>query len=104
LADHQRGCCRFCKSRRFLRSTLRSSDIVSLFFLRYPVRCLRCHQRQFADFLTASLSPAAGSPVYSEQKKRENWRTWTSGSDRKTAEALNRMRESQKSRPRAGNE
>jgi hypothetical protein len=84
----QRGACQFCKSRRFLRSSLRASDIGSIFFLHYPVRCLRCRQRQFTDFMTASLSLAAGSPVYSEQKKRENWGAWTSGSDREAIEAL----------------
>lgn len=84
----QRGCCRFCKYRRFLRSGLRASDIGSIFLLHYPVRCLRCRQRQFTDFLTASLSLAAGSPVYSNHKKNENWGAWTSGSDRETIEAL----------------
>ncbi|HXB61331.1 MAG TPA: hypothetical protein VNU94_00605 [Acidobacteriaceae bacterium] len=83
-----RGTCQFCKGRRFLRSGLRVSDIGSIFLLHYPVRCLRCRQRQFTDFMTASLSLAAGSPVYSEHKKRENWGAWTSGSDREAIEAL----------------
>ena len=83
-----RGGCQFCKGTRFLRSGLRAADLGPLFLLHYPVRCLRCRQRQFTDFLTASLSLAAGSPVYSEQKKRENWGAWTSGSDRETVEAL----------------
>jgi hypothetical protein len=87
----QHGCCRFCKSRRFIRSSLRGVDVFSIFLLRYPVRCLRCRQRQFTDFLTASLSLAAGSPVYSSQKKRENWGAWTSGSDREAAQALLRQ-------------
>jgi hypothetical protein len=84
----ERGGCQFCKGRRFLRSGFRGSDVRSLFLLHYPVRCLRCRQRQFTDFLTASLALAAGSPVYSEQKKRENWGAWTSGSDREAIEAL----------------
>ncbi len=83
-----RGTCQFCKGRRFLRSGLRASDIGSIFLLHYPVRCLRCRQRQFTDFMTASLSLAAGSPVYSEHKTRENWGAWTSGSDREAIEAL----------------
>jgi len=92
----KRGGCQFCKGRRFLRSGFRGSDVGSLLLLHYPVRCLRCRQRQFTDFLTASLSLAAGSPVYSEQKKRENWGAWTSGSDRETIEALAAMREQKK--------
>lgn len=91
-STRQNGCCRFCKSRRFIRSGLRGADVLSIFFLRYPVRCLRCRQRQFTDFLTASLALAAGSPVYSAQKKRENWGTWTSGSDREAAESLVRQK------------
>jgi hypothetical protein len=87
----ERGGCQFCKGRRFLRSGFRGADLGSLFLLRYPVRCLRCRQRQFTDFLTASLSLAAGSPVYSAQKKVENWGSWTSGSDREAAEALLRQ-------------
>jgi hypothetical protein len=87
----ERGGCQFCKGKRFLRSGFRGSDIGSLFLLRYPVRCIRCRQRQFTDFLTASLALAAGSPVYSEQKKRENWGAWTSGSDREAAEALHAL-------------
>jgi hypothetical protein len=86
--DRQRGCCRFCKYRRFLRSGLRVSDIGSMFLLHYPVRCLRCRQRQFTDFMTASLSLSSGSQVYSNHKKRENWGAWTSGSDREAIEAL----------------
>jgi hypothetical protein len=83
----QRGGCQFCKSRRFLRSGLRSTDIVSLFLLRYPVRCLRCRQRQSTDFITASLSLAAGSQVYgSASRKPEDWRKWTTGSDREVHE------------------
>jgi hypothetical protein len=84
----QRGSCQFCKGRRFLRSGLRPSDFGPIFLLHYPVRCLRCRQRQFTDFMTASLSLAAGSPVYSSHKKRDNWGAWTSGSDRETIEAL----------------
>jgi hypothetical protein len=56
--------------------------------MHYPVRCLRCHQRQFADFMTASLSLAAGTQVYNAHRKGENWGSWTSGSDRDAMEAL----------------
>ena len=99
----KRGGCQFCKSSRFLRSTLRTADFGAILFLRYPVRCLRCRQRQFVDFMTASLALAAGSPVYNESRKRENWRTWTSGSDRKAFEALEKANQQSDSTAPPGN-
>jgi hypothetical protein len=95
----ERGGCQFCKSRRFLRSGLRGADIGSLFLLRYPVRCLRCRQRQFTDFLTASLSQPAGSPVYSNSKTRENWGTWTRGSNREIIDSWDNPQQQSKPTP-----
>ena len=48
--------CHYCVGQSFRRSRLRSSDILSLFLMRYPVRCLRCSQRQMVSFTLAGLS------------------------------------------------
>ena len=48
--------CQFCVGRAFRRSRLRSSDLSQLFLMRYPVRCLRCSQRQMVSFTVAGIS------------------------------------------------
>ena len=48
--------CQYCSGQTFRRSTLRSEDLSEIFFMRYPVRCLRCSQRQMVSFTIASLS------------------------------------------------
>jgi DNA-directed RNA polymerase subunit RPC12/RpoP len=48
--------CQYCSGQTFRRSTLRSQDFTDLFLMRYPVRCLRCSQRQMVSFTIASLS------------------------------------------------
>ena len=58
--------CQFCIGQKFRRSRLRSTDIRSLFLMRYPVRCLRCAQRQLVSFTIAGISLASHTP----QRKR----------------------------------
>jgi hypothetical protein len=48
--------CQFCSGQEFRRSTLRGEDFSEILFMRYPVRCLRCGQRQLASFTVASLA------------------------------------------------
>jgi hypothetical protein len=48
--------CQFCSGQAFRRSTLRGDDFSQIFLMRYPVRCLRCSQRQLVSFTIASLS------------------------------------------------
>lgn len=48
--------CQFCVGRAFRRSRLRPSDLSQLFLMRYPVRCLRCSQRQMVSFTVAAVS------------------------------------------------
>jgi hypothetical protein len=48
--------CQYCSGQTFRRSTLRTEDLTEIFFMRYPVRCLRCSQRQMVSFTIASLS------------------------------------------------
>ncbi len=48
--------CHFCPGQAFRRSRLRMQDIQDLLLMRYPVRCLRCGQRQAVSFAIASVS------------------------------------------------
>jgi hypothetical protein len=48
--------CQFCSGQSFRRSTLRGDDFTQLLLMRYPVRCLRCGQRQLVSYTVASLS------------------------------------------------
>ena len=51
--------CQFCVGQKFRRSRLRSNDFRSLLLMRYPVRCLRCAQRQLVSFTIAGISLAS---------------------------------------------
>jgi hypothetical protein len=42
--------CGMCGSNHFRLSRLRLSDVLMLFGLRYPIRCLRCMDRSYASF------------------------------------------------------
>ena len=48
--------CQYCPGLRFRRSRLRAEDLTQIFLMRYPVRCLRCSQRQFVSFTVAGIS------------------------------------------------
>jgi hypothetical protein len=48
--------CQFCSGQEFRRSTLRGDDFSQVLLMRYPVRCLRCGQRQMVSYTVASLS------------------------------------------------
>ena len=48
--------CQFCSGKDFRRSSLRGEDFSEILLMRYPVRCLRCGQRQLASFTVASLA------------------------------------------------
>src|SRR6202011_304832 len=60
--------CQFCSGQAFRRSTLRSDDFTQIFLMRYPVRCLRCSQRQLVSFTIASLS--LSSSIKPRRKQR----------------------------------
>ncbi len=60
--------CQFCVGQKFRRSRLRSDDFRSLLLMRYPVRCLRCSQRQLVSFTIAGISLA--SHVRPQRKRR----------------------------------
>lgn len=48
--------CQFCVGRNFRRSRWRKADLKQLLLMRYPVRCLRCSQRQWVSFSVAGIS------------------------------------------------
>jgi hypothetical protein len=48
--------CQFCSGQNFRRSTLRGEDLPQILLMRYPVRCLRCGQRQMVSYTIASLA------------------------------------------------
>ncbi len=60
--------CQFCVGQRFRRSRLRGEDFKGLLLMRYPVRCLRCSQRQLVSFTIAGIS--LGSHVRPQRKRR----------------------------------
>lgn len=60
--------CQYCIGQKFRRSRLRTDDIRSLLMMRYPVRCLRCGQRQLVSFTVAGISLA--SHVRPQRKRR----------------------------------
>ena len=60
--------CQYCVGQKFRRSRLRGDDLRSLLLMRYPVRCLRCGQRQLVSFTVAGISLA--SHVRPQRKRR----------------------------------
>ncbi|CAN5639365.1 hypothetical protein BH10ACI4_BH10ACI4_07250 [soil metagenome] len=48
--------CERCPGQAFRRSSLRTDDLKHLLLMRYPVRCLRCGQRQAVSFTVAGIS------------------------------------------------
>ncbi len=64
--------CQYCSGQSFRRSSLRGEDFTQILLMRYPVRCLRCSQRQGVSFTIAGISlsskirptrPNRGTPV-----------------------------------------
>lgn len=71
--------CSYCTGETFRRSRLRSSDLIPLLTLLYPVRCLRCSRRQYASYSLAGLAIPTGVKHNRLATDAESWRTWTSG-------------------------
>ena len=69
--------CQFCGNTRFRRSRLRLEDVLESFLLRLPLRCMRCNQRQYGDFLAWSM--ATGTKAHEPRLARgnETWKSWT---------------------------
>lgn len=71
--------CMFCPGTSFRRSKLRAVDFFQMLFLRYPVRCLLCSQRQYASFAVAGLSVPSSVRHSRAPRPQETWKSWTSG-------------------------
>ncbi|HEY0306879.1 MAG TPA: hypothetical protein VGB94_01840 [Acidobacteriaceae bacterium] len=90
----KRGGCQFCSGRKFVRSGVRGrADLMAILLLRYPVRCRRCSERQYTDFLTASMALSAANRSMMHSKTRTTWETWTSGTDREVLDAWDKKRD-----------
>lgn len=71
--------CQFCPGNTFRRSHLRSTDFWDLVLMRYPVRCLRCSQRQAVSYTIAGLSlPShASHGKHSVKRNDATWKNFT---------------------------
>ncbi len=74
--------CQFCPGQEFRRSRLRSADIRQLLQMRYPVRCLRCGQRQLVSFTVAALSLPSSTHQPRPKRSEEFERNWTEPAER----------------------
>ncbi len=69
--------CHFCGNTRFRRSRVRVFDVRELLLLRYPLRCMRCNQRQYGSFLIAGLALPPKSHGSRVARGNETWKAWT---------------------------
>jgi hypothetical protein len=76
--------CTFCGHARFRRSRLRFHDLAELLMLRYPLRCMRCSQRQYNAVNVALLSmpPRSKSGRITTDGPGSSWQSWTDPSTR----------------------
>jgi hypothetical protein len=65
--------CQFCSGQSFRRSTLRGADFLQIFLMRYPVRCLRCSQRQLVSFTVAGISVSSSVRPARPVHTSKNW-------------------------------
>jgi DNA-directed RNA polymerase subunit RPC12/RpoP len=66
--------CQHCSHQSFRRSGLRSTDVTQILLMRYPVRCLRCGQRQMVSFTIAGISlPSARPQRTFESPTSKHW-------------------------------
>jgi hypothetical protein len=68
--------CQFCSGQNFRRSSLRSDDFTQILLMRYPVRCLRCGQRQMASFTIASLAVSSSFKPRRRHRPVDPSRRW----------------------------
>ena len=69
--------CHFCPGTSFRRSRFRAKDLRRLLLFQYPVRCLRCSQRQYVSFTLAGLSIASRVRHQRPPRPDETWMNWT---------------------------
>jgi hypothetical protein len=73
--------CQYCSGQSFRRSRLRSEDFWQMVLMRYPVRCLRCSQRQMVSFTIAGISHSSLTKHTRPVRADETWKHWTEPSD-----------------------
>src|ERR1700760_2735230 len=69
--------CQYCSGQSFRRSSLRSQDLTEILLMRYPVRCLRCSQRQLVSFTVAGLSISSSIKINKRRHRNglpEHWK------------------------------
>jgi DNA-directed RNA polymerase subunit RPC12/RpoP len=69
--------CQHCSHQSFRRSSLRATDFSQIFFMRYPVRCLRCGQRQMVSFTVAGISLPPSSRTQKDSFEVPTSKHWT---------------------------
>jgi DNA-directed RNA polymerase subunit RPC12/RpoP len=69
--------CQYCSGQTFRRSRLRPEDFWNMALMRYPVRCLRCSQRQMVSFTVAGLSLASHTKQARPVRPQDTWKHWT---------------------------
>ena len=69
--------CQYCSGQSFRRSRLRAEDFRQIVLMRYPVRCLRCSQRQMVSFTVAGLSLASHTKHERLVRPEDTWKHWT---------------------------
>lgn len=73
--------CLYCSSTVFRRSKMRDIDLLRLALLEYPVRCLRCSQRQYVSFIMAATSVSSRARHPNLPRAQDTWGAWTSGTE-----------------------
>jgi hypothetical protein len=69
--------CRFCPGHEFRRSRFRPKDAFKLLLLRYPVRCLRCRQRQTINVFAARRAESSKARTECPPNPTDSWRNFT---------------------------
>ncbi len=74
--------CTFCGHARFRRSRLRFNDLAELLMLRYPLRCMRCSQRQYnaVNVAMMSMPPRSAGGRTTTDAPGSDWQSWTAPS------------------------
>jgi hypothetical protein len=61
---------------------VRTDDLRQLLFMRYPVRCLRCAQRQLVSFTVAALSLSSSTKQPRPKRRESHEKNWTEPAER----------------------
>jgi hypothetical protein len=77
--------CQHCSGQIFRRSSLRASDFKEILFMRYPVRCTRCSQRQMVSFTVAGISLSSSIKPQKPVTTSTHWSELPPGNGSRTA-------------------